>query len=103
VCDVLLESCSSADFYAGLRDQFIEAVGKSKLGELKPLLLDGSYVRTYQYCSEILAVNNDDQDIRSIIESIGSAHKANLKRAEGLSNENELDRVISYLKEELLF
>ena len=37
-----LESCSSVDFYADLRDQFIEAVGESKLGELKPQLLDGS-------------------------------------------------------------
>ena len=74
-----LESCSSANFYADLRDQFIEAVGESKLGELKPQLLDVSYVRTYQYCSTILAENNDGQDIRSIIESIGSVHKANLK------------------------
>ena len=97
-----LESCSSADFYADLRDQFIEAVGESKLGELKPQLLDGSYVRTYEYCSTILAENNDGQDIRSIIEPIGSVHKVNLKSVEGLDNENELDRVISYLKEELL-
>ena len=37
----------SADFYADLRDQFIEAVGESKLGELKPQLLDGFYVKTY--------------------------------------------------------
>ena len=102
MCDVLLESCSSADFYAGLRDQFIEAVGKSKLGELKPLLLDGSYVRTYQYCSEILAVNNDDQDIRSIIESIGSLHKVNLKSVEGPYSENELDKMINCLQGELL-
>ena len=43
----------SVDFYADLRDQFIEAVGESKLSELKPHLIDGSYVRTYQYCSEI--------------------------------------------------
>lgn len=28
----------SADFYADLRDQFIEAVGESKLGGLKPQL-----------------------------------------------------------------
>ena len=91
----------SVDFYADLRDQFIEAVGESKLGELKPQLIDGSYIRTYQYCSEILAENNDDQDIRSIIESIGSVHKANLKSDESCS-ENELKKMIGCLKEELL-
>jgi hypothetical protein len=41
------ESCSSADFYVDLRDQFIEAVGESKLCELNPQLLNGSYVRVY--------------------------------------------------------
>ena len=91
----------SVDFYADLRDQFIEAVGESKLGGLKPQLIDESYVTTYKYCSEILAVNNDDQDIRSIIESIGSVHKANLKSEESCS-ENELKRMICRLKEELL-
>ena len=49
----------SVDFYADLRVQFIEAVGESKLGGLKPQLIDESYVTTYKYCSEILAVNND--------------------------------------------
>ena len=91
----------SVDFYADLRDQFIEAVGESKLGGLKPQLIDESYVTTYKYCSEILAVNNDDQDIRSIIESIGSVHKANLKSEESCS-ENELKKMIGCLKEELL-
>jgi len=90
------------DFYADLRDQFIEAVGESKLGERKPQFLDGSYVRTYQYCSKILAENNDDQDIRSIIESIGPVHKVNLKSVEGPDSENKLDKMIDYLKEELL-
>ena len=92
----------SVDFYADLRDQFIEAVGESKLGELKPHLIDGSYVRTYEYCSEILAANNDDQDIRSIIESIGSVHKANLKNKESCS-EYELKKMIDCLRKELLF
>ena len=89
-------------FYADLRDQFIEAVGESKLGELKPQLLDGSYVRAYQYCSQIFAENNDDQDIRSIIESIGSVHKANLKSEEFYS-ENEIEKIIDCLKGELLW
>lgn len=75
-----LESCSSVDSYADLRDQFIELVGESKLGELNPHLVDGSYVRTYQYCSTILAENNNGQYIRSIVESIGSVHKVNLER-----------------------
>ena len=74
---------SPTDFYADLRDRFIEAVGKSKLSELKPELLDGSYVRAYKCCSEILTENNGGQDIRSIIESICSVHKANLKMLKG--------------------
>ncbi len=36
---------SPTDFYVDLRDRFIEAVGESKLSELKPQLLDGSYVK----------------------------------------------------------
>ena len=74
-----LESCSSEGFYAGLRDQFIEAVGESKLGELKPQL----------------------QDIKSIIESSGSVYKDNLKNVKGLDSENGLDRVVNYLREGL--
>lgn len=93
-----LENRSSVDFYADLRDQLIEAVGESKLGEIKPQLIDGSYVRTYKYCSEILAANNDNQDIRSIIESIGSVHKANLKGVEEWYSENELKKMIDCLK-----
>jgi len=91
----------SADFNADLRDQFIEAVGESKLGKLKPLLIYGSYVITYKYCSEILAENNNEQDIRPIIKSIGLVHKANLKSEESFS-ENELKKMIGCLKEELL-
>ena len=91
----------SVNFYGGLRDQFIEAVGESKLGELKSQLMDGSYVKTYEYCSEILAENNNDQDIRAIIDSIGSVKKANLKGEEPCS-ENELKKLINCLKEELL-
>ena len=91
----------SVDFYANLRNQFIEAVGESKLGEVKPFLIDGSYVRTYNYCSKILAANNNDQDIRSIIGSISSVHKANLKSGESCS-ENEVKKIINRLKEKLL-
>ena len=91
----------SVDFYADLRDQFIEAVGESKLSEIKPYLIDRSYVRTYNYCSEILAENNDDQDIRLIIESISSAHKATLVDEESC-DEYELERMINCLRRELL-
>jgi len=94
-----LESCSPVDFCADLRDQFIEAMGESKLN---PQLLNGSYVRIYQNCSEILASNNNEQDIRSIIESIGSVHKVNLKSVERPYSENELDKMINCLKRELL-
>ena len=89
---------SPTDFYADLRDQFIEAVGESKLSELKPQLLDGAYVKAYQYCSTILAENNGGQNIQSIVESICSVHKANLKNVKWFDNEN----VINYLREELL-
>ena len=42
-------------------------MGESELREIKPQLLDGSYVRTYQYCSTTLVENNDGQDIKSLI------------------------------------
>jgi len=93
----------SVDVYAELRDQFMEAAGESKLGELKQHLLDGSDVRTYKYCSEILAANNNDQDIRLIIESIGSVHKANLKSVEESYSENELEKMINCLKGKFLY
>ena len=102
MCVMYFLENSPTDFYVDLRDRFIEAVGESKLSELKPQLLDGSYVKSYQYCSTILAENNDGQDIQSIVESICSVHKANLKNVKGLDNENELDIVINYLREELL-
>jgi hypothetical protein len=97
-----LESCSSVDSYVELRDRFIESVGESKLGKLKPMLVDGSYVGLYQSCSKILAENNDGQDIKSLVEDIGSVHKVNLESAEDLDNKEKIERVISYLKEELL-
>jgi len=43
------------DSYVELRDRVIEPVGESKLGEPKPMLIDGSYVGLYQSCSRILA------------------------------------------------
>jgi hypothetical protein len=85
----------SVDFYADLRDQFIEAVGESKLSKIKPYLIDRSYVRTYNYCSEVLSKNNDGQDIRLIIDSISSAHKV-------VDEEYELERMLNCLRRELL-
>ena len=72
------------DSYVDLRDQFIESVGESKLGELKPYLVDGSYVRMYQCFSRILAENNGGQDIKSLVEAMGSVHKVNLESVEDL-------------------
>ena len=52
----------------------------------------------------MLAVNNGDQDIKSLVEAIGSEYKAKLECAEGLSLDNgdDMKRIINYLKEELL-
>ena len=94
-----LESCNSVDFDADLRDQFIDYVGESKLVNLKPQLVDGSYVQIYQVCSSMLAENNGGQNIKSLVEAIGSAHKAALESAEGLDG---MERIINYLEEELL-
>ena len=94
-----LESCNPVDFYVSLRNQFIDSVGERKLSELKPQLVDESYVRMYQCCSRILAENNGGQDIKSLVEAIGSAHRAKLESAEDLDNKKEIGR---YLKEELL-
>ena len=97
-----LDSCSSVDSYMKLRNRFIESVGKSKLGELKPMLLNGSYIGLYQSCSRILAENNEGQDIKSLVEDIGSLHKVNLKSVKGLDDKQEIERVLNYLREELL-
>ena len=85
-----------------MRCHFIESVGESKLGELKPHLVDGSYVRMYQCCSGILADNNGGQYIWSLIEAISSAHKIKLESVGGLEDEQEIKRVINYLNEQLL-
>ena len=94
-----LESRSSVDFYAGLRNQFIDSIGESKLGNLKAQLVDGSYVQVYQGGS---AANNGGQDIKSLVEAVGSAHRAKLKSAEGTDNEHVMERIVNYLEEKLL-
>tara|TARA_B110001452_G_scaffold263899_1_gene266046 strand:+ start:1115 stop:1270 length:156 start_codon:yes stop_codon:yes gene_type:complete len=50
----------------------------------------------------MLAANNGGQDIKSLVEAIGSAHRVKLEKAEGLDNEDGMERIINYLKEELL-
>ena len=56
----------------------------------------------YQSCSRLLAANNEGQDIKSLVEAIGSVHKVNLESVENLDNKDEIERVIRYRKEELL-
>ncbi len=99
-----LDNLSSIDFYASLRSQFIGAVGESKLSSYKAPLVDGSYVQIFQGCSIMLAANNGGQDIKSLVEARASEHRAKLERAEGLSLDHEdgMERIINYLKEELL-
>ena len=99
-----LDKWSSVDFYVSLRSQLIDSVGESKLSSFKPQLVDGSYVQIFQACSRMLAINNGGQDIKSLVEAIGSEYKAKLECAEGLSLDNEdgMKRIINYLKEELL-
>ena len=94
-----LDKLSSVDFYASLRSQLIDSVGASKLSSFKPQLVD-----RWILCSRMLAVNNGGQDIKSLVEAIGSEYKAKLECAEGLSLDNEdgMKRIINYLKEELL-
>jgi hypothetical protein len=58
--------------------------------------------RMYQHLSNMLAANNGGQDIKSLVEAIGSAHRVKLENAEGLDNEDGMERIINYLKEELL-
>jgi len=52
----------------------------------------------------MLAANNGGQDIKSLVEARGSEYRAKLERAEGLSMDYEevMERIINYLKEELL-
>ena len=51
----------------------------------------------------MVAANNGGQDIKSLVEAIGSAHKVQLESVEGLYNEEEIEKIINYLKEKLLF
>ena len=99
-----LDKWSSVDFYVSLRSQLIDSVGESKLSSFKPQLVDGSYVQIFQACSRMLAINNGGQDIKSLVEARASEHRAKLERAEGLSLDHEdgMERIINYLKEELL-
>ena len=55
--------------------------------------------RMYQHLSNMLAANNGGQDIKSLVEAIGSAHRAQLESAEGLDNEDGIERIINYLEE----
>ena len=52
----------------------------------------------------MLAANNGGQDIKSLVEARGSEYRAKLECAEGLSLDHEygMERIINYLKEELL-
>ena len=71
--------------------------------KLKPFLVDGSYVRMYQCCSTILATNNDDRDIKSLVENFASTYKTKLGNGEDPENsKEERDLLIKYLTEELL-
>ena len=67
-------------------------------------IVDGSYVQIFQGCSNMLAANNGGQDIKSLVEARGSEYRAKLECAEGLSLDHEdgMERIINYLKEELL-
>ena len=40
--------------------------------------------------------------INSLVEALGSAHRAKLESTEGLDNEDGMERIINYLEEELL-
>ena len=84
-----LESFSSWNFYVCLRNKFIDSVGQSKLSELKPFLVNGSYVQIYQACSSILAENNNGQDIKSLVEAI--ARRVNLENSEALNDEGGME------------
>jgi|TARA_B110000971_G_scaffold40345_1_gene39469 hypothetical protein len=46
----------------------------------------------------MLAENNGGQDIKSLVEAIGSVHRAKLESAEGLGNEEGMERIINCLK-----
>ena len=50
----------------------------------------------------MLAKNKGGQDIRSLVETIGLAHKIKLESVGSLNNREETERLLNYLKEELL-
>jgi hypothetical protein len=62
-----LENCD-----VDVRNRFVESVGESKFSELKPKLVNGSYIQRYQFLSKTILANNAGRDIKSIVESLGS-------------------------------
>ena len=47
------------NFDVNVRDRFVESVGESKVAELNPLVIGGSYIEMYPYLLRMLAANND--------------------------------------------
>lgn len=89
-----LENCSS-----DVRDRFIESVGESKFAELKLYLVDRSYIHTYHCLSEILAANNEGQDIKIASGHICAKYKSSLG---DVFNEKQKEFIIHSLKKDLL-
>lgn len=81
-----------------VRDRFVEVVGESRFSVLKPMIIDGSYIELYQFSSSILAANNNGEDIRLKLESLGSKYKS---ESGELFNNNKKATIIYHLKRKL--
>ena len=71
-----LENC---DCDVNIRGRFIKSIGESKLAELKPYLVDGSFINMFQCLPTILVSNNNAKDIKSILENLGSTYKTSIE------------------------
>jgi hypothetical protein len=86
------------NFDVDVRDRFVESVGESKFSELKPMLIDGSYIEMHQWLSSILTANNDGEDIKLKLKNLSSRYKS---ESDELFNEKQKDLIIRHLEKEV--
>jgi|TARA_B110000444_G_scaffold180891_1_gene169672 hypothetical protein len=61
--------------------------------------MNGSYIKIYEWMSDILAYNNNGKDIKSELKSLGTKYKS---EGDGLINDDQKSLILICLTEELL-
>ena len=61
--------------------------------------MNGSYIKIYEWMSDILAYNNNGKDIKSELKSLGTKYKSEVDE---LISDDQRSLILRCLKEELL-